>query len=64
MRVPGDRARATSAAGGAGPLTCPRVFQSWTDHYLQWNVSEYPGVKTVRFPDGQIWKPDILLYNR
>ncbi|XP_017730892.1 PREDICTED: neuronal acetylcholine receptor subunit alpha-7 [Rhinopithecus bieti] len=36
---------------------------SWTDHYLQWNVSEYPGVKTVRFPDGQIWKPDILLYN-
>ncbi|XP_004405542.1 PREDICTED: neuronal acetylcholine receptor subunit alpha-7 [Odobenus rosmarus divergens] len=36
---------------------------SWTDHYLQWNVSEYPGVKTVRFPDGLIWKPDILLYN-
>ncbi|EDL07272.1 cholinergic receptor, nicotinic, alpha polypeptide 7, isoform CRA_b [Mus musculus] len=37
---------------------------SWTDHYLQWNMSEYPGVKNVRFPDGQIWKPDILLYNR
>ncbi|GAB5572228.1 neuronal acetylcholine receptor subunit alpha-7 isoform X1 [Prionailurus iriomotensis] len=36
---------------------------SWTDHYLQWNMSEYPGVKTVRFPDGLIWKPDILLYN-
>uniref|UniRef100_A0A4X2LK70 Neurotransmitter-gated ion-channel ligand-binding domain-containing protein n=1 Tax=Vombatus ursinus TaxID=29139 RepID=A0A4X2LK70_VOMUR len=36
----------------------------WTDYYLQWNVSEYPGVKNVRFPDGQIWKPDILLYNR
>uniref|UniRef100_A0A8C0HYJ9 Cholinergic receptor nicotinic alpha 7 subunit n=1 Tax=Balaenoptera musculus TaxID=9771 RepID=A0A8C0HYJ9_BALMU len=36
---------------------------SWLDHYLQWNMSEYPGVKTVRFPDGQIWKPDILLYN-
>ncbi|EDM08373.1 cholinergic receptor, nicotinic, alpha polypeptide 7, isoform CRA_c [Rattus norvegicus] len=36
---------------------------SWTDHYLQWNMSEYPGVKNVRFPDGQIWKPDILLYN-
>ncbi|XP_007459955.1 PREDICTED: neuronal acetylcholine receptor subunit alpha-7-like [Lipotes vexillifer] len=36
---------------------------SWMDHYLQWNMSEYPGVKTVRFPDGQIWKPDILLYN-
>ncbi|XP_038606144.1 neuronal acetylcholine receptor subunit alpha-7 isoform X2 [Tachyglossus aculeatus] len=36
---------------------------SWTDYYLQWNVSEYPGVRSVRFPDGQIWKPDILLYN-
>ncbi|XP_009679762.1 CHRNA7-FAM7A fusion protein isoform X4 [Struthio camelus] len=35
----------------------------WTDYYLQWNVSEYPGVKNVRFPDGLIWKPDILLYN-
>ncbi|XP_028562615.2 CHRNA7-FAM7A fusion protein isoform X1 [Lacerta agilis] len=35
----------------------------WTDYYLQWNMSEYPGVKNVRFPDGQIWKPDILLYN-
>uniref|UniRef100_A0A8C3SBN1 Neurotransmitter-gated ion-channel ligand-binding domain-containing protein n=1 Tax=Chelydra serpentina TaxID=8475 RepID=A0A8C3SBN1_CHESE len=36
----------------------------WTDYYLQWNMSDYPGVKNVRFPDGQIWKPDILLYNR
>ncbi|KAG8144865.1 hypothetical protein E2320_013273 [Naja naja] len=35
----------------------------WTDYYLQWNTSEYPGVKNVRFPAGQIWKPDILLYN-
>uniref|UniRef100_A0A803J3Z9 Cholinergic receptor, nicotinic alpha 7 n=1 Tax=Xenopus tropicalis TaxID=8364 RepID=A0A803J3Z9_XENTR len=35
----------------------------WIDYYLQWNMSEYPGVKNVRFPDGQIWKPDILLYN-
>lgn len=52
------------ACGRRQPLTRPCVFQYWTDHYLQWNVSEYPGVKTVRFPDGQIWKPDILLYNR
>ncbi|XP_020774809.1 neuronal acetylcholine receptor subunit alpha-7 [Boleophthalmus pectinirostris] len=35
----------------------------WTDFYLQWNVSEYPGVTNVRFPDNQIWRPDILLYN-
>lgn len=35
----------------------------WSDYYLQWNVSEYPGVKNVRFPAERIWKPDILLYN-
>uniref|UniRef100_A0A672FYM1 Neuronal acetylcholine receptor subunit alpha-7 n=2 Tax=Salarias fasciatus TaxID=181472 RepID=A0A672FYM1_SALFA len=35
----------------------------WTDFYLQWNTSDYPGVSNVRFPDSQIWRPDILLYN-
>ncbi|KAG7324123.1 hypothetical protein KOW79_012139 [Hemibagrus wyckioides] len=35
----------------------------WVDYYLQWNLSDYPGVSNVRFPDHQIWKPDILLYN-
>ncbi|KAG7225502.1 hypothetical protein INR49_027497 [Caranx melampygus] len=36
---------------------------SWYDHYLQWNQSEYPGVKNLRFTTDQIWTPDILLYN-
>uniref|UniRef100_A0AAV2KZV9 Neuronal acetylcholine receptor subunit alpha-7-like n=1 Tax=Knipowitschia caucasica TaxID=637954 RepID=A0AAV2KZV9_KNICA len=40
----------------------PRL-KYWTDFYLQWNVSDYPGVSNVRFPDSQIWRPDILLYN-
>ncbi|XP_051547776.1 neuronal acetylcholine receptor subunit alpha-7-like [Myxocyprinus asiaticus] len=35
----------------------------WSDYYLRWNTSDYPGVTTVRFPDSLIWKPDILLYN-
>uniref|UniRef100_A0A7N8XQU9 Neuronal acetylcholine receptor subunit alpha-7-like n=1 Tax=Mastacembelus armatus TaxID=205130 RepID=A0A7N8XQU9_9TELE len=35
----------------------------WYDHYLQWNQSEYPGVKNLRFTPTQIWTPDILLYN-
>uniref|UniRef100_A0A9J7X282 Neuronal acetylcholine receptor subunit alpha-7 n=1 Tax=Cyprinus carpio carpio TaxID=630221 RepID=A0A9J7X282_CYPCA len=35
----------------------------WSDYYLQWNTSDYPGVNTVRFPDSLIWRPDILLYN-
>lgn len=40
------------------------VFQYWTDFYLQWNISDYPGVSNVRFPYNQIWRPDVLLYNR
>lgn len=39
-------------------------LQFWTDNYLKWNVSEYPGVNSMRFPSNLIWKPDILLYNR
>lgn len=39
-------------------------LQYWVDYYLQWNLSDYPGVSNVRFPDNQIWTPDILLYNR
>ncbi|XP_048849249.1 neuronal acetylcholine receptor subunit alpha-7-like isoform X1 [Brienomyrus brachyistius] len=35
----------------------------WYDHYLQWNQSEFPGVKNLRFTTDQIWTPDILLYN-
>uniref|UniRef100_A0A3Q3W8C2 Uncharacterized protein n=1 Tax=Mola mola TaxID=94237 RepID=A0A3Q3W8C2_MOLML len=35
----------------------------WYDHYLQWNQSEYPGVKNLRFAPSQVWTPDILLYN-
>uniref|UniRef100_A0A8C1SSE4 Neuronal acetylcholine receptor subunit alpha-7 n=1 Tax=Cyprinus carpio TaxID=7962 RepID=A0A8C1SSE4_CYPCA len=36
----------------------------WYDHYLQWNQSEYPGVKNLRFTTDQVWTPDLLLYNR
>uniref|UniRef100_A0A3P8UTD8 Neuronal acetylcholine receptor subunit alpha-7-like n=1 Tax=Cynoglossus semilaevis TaxID=244447 RepID=A0A3P8UTD8_CYNSE len=35
----------------------------WYDHYLQWNQSDYPGVKNLRFTPDQVWTPDILLYN-
>uniref|UniRef100_A0A4W5PZS2 Neuronal acetylcholine receptor subunit alpha-7 n=1 Tax=Hucho hucho TaxID=62062 RepID=A0A4W5PZS2_9TELE len=38
-------------------------YHQWFDHYLQWNQSEYPGVKTLRFTTDQVWIPDILLYN-
>ncbi|XP_013911907.1 PREDICTED: neuronal acetylcholine receptor subunit alpha-7-like, partial [Thamnophis sirtalis] len=40
-----------------------RKTRYWYDHYLRWNESENPGVKTLRFSADQVWKPDILLYN-
>ncbi|KAG9331206.1 hypothetical protein JZ751_019749 [Albula glossodonta] len=36
----------------------------WIDQYLQWNTTEYSDISNIRLPDDQIWKPDILLYNR
>ncbi|XP_030013533.1 neuronal acetylcholine receptor subunit alpha-7-like isoform X2 [Sphaeramia orbicularis] len=44
-------------------LTTNAWLQMWYDHYLQWNQSEYPGVKNLRFTPEQVWTPDILLYN-
>ncbi|XP_038146097.1 neuronal acetylcholine receptor subunit alpha-7-like isoform X2 [Cyprinodon tularosa] len=44
-------------------LTTNAWLQMWYDHYLQWNQSEYPGVKNLRFTPDQVWTPDILLYN-
>lgn len=43
---------------------CVCVLKNWFDHYLQWNQSEHPGVKNLRFTTDQVWTPDILLYNR
>jgi nicotinic acetylcholine receptor alpha-7 len=31
---------------------------------MRWNKSEYGNVKDIRVPPGQLWKPDILMYNR
>jgi len=37
--------------------------QSWLDRLLAWNPDDYGGIDTVRVPVGQIWTPDIVLYN-
>ncbi|XP_058796572.1 uncharacterized protein LOC131667266 isoform X6 [Phymastichus coffea] len=36
----------------------------WTDYNLQWNESEYGGVKDLRITPSKLWKPDVLMYNR
>ncbi|XP_058796568.1 neuronal acetylcholine receptor subunit alpha-7 isoform X2 [Phymastichus coffea] len=35
----------------------------WTDYNLQWNESEYGGVKDLRITPSKLWKPDVLMYN-
>ena len=40
------------------------VAQEWEDANMRWNESEYGNVKDIRVPPGQLWKPDILMYNR
>ncbi|VDP04039.1 unnamed protein product [Heligmosomoides polygyrus] len=38
----------------------------WIDYRLAWNATKFENVTSVRFAGGenQIWRPDILLYNR
>ncbi|KAF7394139.1 hypothetical protein HZH68_010958 [Vespula germanica] len=37
---------------------------SWNDYNLQWNQSDYGGVKDVHITPNKVWRPDILMYNR
>lgn len=36
---------------------------SWTDYSLKWDPVEYGGVTDLRFRKGQLWTPDVLMYN-
>jgi len=40
------------------------LTQEWIDHYLRWNVEDYGGVDRLYIPAEEIWKPDIVLYNK
>ncbi|GFN89251.1 hypothetical protein PoB_001575700 [Plakobranchus ocellatus] len=39
------------------------IVQIWKDPRLQWNVTDYQGVRTIRLPAAKIWVPDLVLYN-
>ncbi|XP_077292364.1 neuronal acetylcholine receptor subunit alpha-7-like [Arctopsyche grandis] len=39
------------------------ITQTWTDHHLQWNTSEFAGISVIRMPYQRVWRPDIILYN-
>jgi len=40
------------------------LTQEWIDHYLRWDVEDYGGVDRLYIPAEEIWKPDIVLYNK
>uniref|UniRef100_A0A8D0DGG3 Cholinergic receptor nicotinic alpha 3 subunit n=1 Tax=Salvator merianae TaxID=96440 RepID=A0A8D0DGG3_SALMN len=35
----------------------------WNDYKLRWDPDQYGGVRFIRVPSHEIWKPDIVLYN-
>lgn len=39
-------------------------LQQWTDVNLKWNPEDYGGVKQIRIPSDDIWRPDLVLYNK
>lgn len=56
------------AAGGLQDLYLIKAFQfspqQWLDVNLKWNPDEYGGIRKIRVPSTDIWKPDLVLYNK
>ncbi|XP_048513511.1 neuronal acetylcholine receptor subunit alpha-7 isoform X15 [Athalia rosae] len=45
-------------------LTLQQIIDvEWTDYNLQWNETEYGGVRDLRITPNKLWKPDVLMYN-
>ncbi|XP_034429927.1 acetylcholine receptor subunit alpha-like [Hippoglossus hippoglossus] len=40
-----------------------RLKQQWKDVNLQWKPEDYGGIKKIRVPSKDIWRPDLVLYN-
>ena len=43
---------------------CGFFFQQWKDVNLQWNPEDYGGIRKIRVPSTDIWRPDLVLYNK
>lgn len=35
----------------------------WIDEYLNWNVTEFGGVREIWIPTVHIWTPDVFISN-
>nr|XP_033802836.1 acetylcholine receptor subunit alpha [Geotrypetes seraphini] len=40
-----------------------RLKQKWKDINLTWKPEDYGGIKKIRIPSNNIWRPDLVLYN-
>ncbi|XP_035670062.1 uncharacterized protein LOC118411691 [Branchiostoma floridae] len=40
------------------------IRYNWVDEYLTWNVTENGGIESIHTNSENIWRPDILVYNR
>ena len=40
------------------------VQMAWKDAFMTWNPDDYDGLDLMHFGGDELWKPDIMLYNR
>ncbi|KAF3693882.1 Neuronal acetylcholine receptor subunit alpha-9-II [Channa argus] len=40
------------------------IRQTWHDAYLKWNKEDYDGLEVIHIPSSQVWRPDLVLYNK
>ena len=38
--------------------------QRWTDDMMKWNPAEFGDLESLKIVSDQLWKPDIVVYNR
>lgn len=43
--------------------TSAYLTMEWTDSELTWNSATYGGITEIFLPQGQIWRPDVILEN-
>lgn len=38
--------------------------QRWTDEMMKWDPAAFGHLESLKLPSDQLWKPDIVVYNR
>jgi hypothetical protein len=40
------------------------LLQTWKDYQLNWDPADYGGIQVIRIKPDNVWKPDIVLFNK